>query len=718
MKNTLRQQVGHSFFIVLLLLAALALATGNNLMRQQGALKEANAHLLALSHLSEIDQLLMEDLNQQMRAGMSNQAGVETNIRRVHEDIAVTIRRLKFLKNLPRTAHEALDTLQEVLDKTPMHVAELAVARELGDEAMAQEVARQIQDDVNVVIRLSEGVRGAVLTSNEAANQKRFERASRDFMLLLALVLVSLVVTVGVGLGLAGRLVRPVESFMRVTNRIREGDYRTKVQVPHDAPREIKQLAGSLFNLQHNLLVQQVKREEAERQLIHGAFHDSLTGLANRALLFDRLNWSMSHARRHADRFFALLYLDLDRFKVVNDSLGHHYGDKLLVQVSRRLEGLLRQNDTLARIGGDEFTILLDSVKTPHDITLVAGRIQYALSRPYLIEGKEVETSCSMGVVTYSKNYETAEEMLRDADIALYRAKARGRSRFEVFDAAMHQEQQRLHEIEIELRGALKRRELEVHYQPVVDLKTGAPAGLEALCRWKNRKGEWISPTVFIPVAEETGLINDIGRWVLRQTCRDLSKFLAVMGDNPFWVSVNLSPRQLHQADLVAQVKDALRQGNVPPHALKLEVTESAMKDDLPLFRDRLGQIKELGVKIFLDDFGTGYSALAHLEGLPVDGLKVDRSFVLKIQAEHADPAIVEAVLTLADALNLETVAEGIETPRQALWLKEKGCGMGQGFYFARPVPLAQALKLIKQKTLTPAPRKVTALFHKGEAAG
>ena len=430
-------------------------------------------------------------------------------------------------------------------------------------------------------------------------------------------------------------------------------------------------------------------RKGLEERLAHQAFHDPLTGLPNRALFLDRLEHALTRAARH-DEAIAVLFLDLDRFKVINDSLGHEVGDQLLIAAAARLQGCLRAEDTVARLGGDEFTILLETLDDSRDAVRVAQRITEALQAPVTIGEQELFVTTSIGIALSNGRHTSPSALLRDADTAMYRAKQAGKARCEVFDPSMNTAAVERLALETDLRRALERGEFELHYQPKVELATGRLAGLEALVRWRHPQRGLVSPAQFIPLAEETGLIVPLGRWVLAEACRQVRVWQAgVPTAPPLTLSVNLSAREFLQPDLVDEVARVLRDSRLAPGSLKLEITESVLMAE-PLFSNgTLQALKRLGVQLVVDDFGTGYSSLGYLKGLPVDMLKIDRTFVAGLGQDAGDTAIVEAVITLARTLGLTVTAEGVERVEQLMQLRDLGCQLGQGYYFARPLPSA-----------------------------
>src|SRR5438309_512508 len=427
--------------------------------------------------------------------------------------------------------------------------------------------------------------------------------------------------------------------------------------------------------------------KESKEHFRHAAFHDALTNLPNRALLAENLKFVIERAKQHEDYQFAVLFLDLDRFKNVNDSLGHSIGDQLLIAMARRLEHCIREVDMVARLGGDEFAILLDGISDSSDATSMAERIEEKLESPFNLSGHEVFTTTSIGIALSSTGYDHPEDMLRDADTAMYRAKAQGKACYEVFDKGMHARAVYLLQMETDLRRALDREEFRVYYQPIVLLESGKLAGFEALIRWEHPERGFINPGDFISLAEDTGLIAPIGMWVLQRACEQLAKWQWQSPANRnLFMSVNLSSKQLAQSSLVNQIREVLQQTHVEAKHLKLEITESAVMDNAETAVQLLRRLKALGVQLSIDDFGTGYSSLGYLHRFPVDTLKIDRSFIGRIGEAAENIEIVRTIVSLADNMGMEVVAEGVETLAQFSQLRALNCQYGQGYLFSRPV--------------------------------
>ena len=424
----------------------------------------------------------------------------------------------------------------------------------------------------------------------------------------------------------------------------------------------------------------------AAQKLLHDAFHDSLTGLPNRALFMERLSHRLALEKRRRSTAFSVLYVDVDRFKVINDSLGHVRGDQLLIEVGRRLLSCLRPGDTVARMGGDEFTVLIEEVASEADARRIADRIQDAMRASFQLDGQEVFSGASIGIAHGDGAYSRPEDLLRDADTALYRAKAAGRGRWVEFDHTMHDRAVALLMLETDLRRALERRELRLHYQPVVSLQSGQIVGAEALVRWQHPERGLVPPGEFIPLAEETGLIVPIGAWVLQEACRQMKEWQERLNLPLLELSVNLATQQFVQPDLIGQVVDVLTATGLSPRCLRLEVTESVLMEKLPHVADNMTQLRAMGVRLDLDDFGTGYSSLSYLHQFPIDTLKIDRSFVKRINESEEGMEIVNTILSLAASLDMEVVAEGVETAEQLALLKQMHCAFAQGYHLSKPV--------------------------------
>ncbi len=446
----------------------------------------------------------------------------------------------------------------------------------------------------------------------------------------------------------------------------------------HDASGNASRMAGS------------------QTDITEGKVSDPLTGLPNRLLFIDRVGRLIKLTKRRKDHLFAVLFMDLDGFKMINDSVGHLVGDQLLLGVANRLEKCLRSTDTVARLGetftvarlgGDEFTVLLDDIKDPSDAKRAADRLMKALAPPFILGSKEVFTSVSIGIALSNSAYEQPEDILRDADTAMYRAKSLGKARYEVFDADMRASVMARLQLETDLRRALERGEFRNFYQPIVALVSGEIAGFEALSRWQHPTRGLLGPNEFIPVAEETGLIRELGWWNLREACRQISEWRAgSIAHRHLTISVNLSAKQFLQPNLVEDIRKLLLELALPPEALKLEITESTVMADPTAAVEMLQQIKSLGIRLAIDDFGTGYSSLSYLHRFPLDTLKIDRSFISSMCEGGEGMEIARTILPMANNLRLDVVAEGVETIQQVALLTKLQCKYAQGYYFSRPL--------------------------------
>lgn len=437
----------------------------------------------------------------------------------------------------------------------------------------------------------------------------------------------------------------------------------------------------------------------AEEQLVYAAVHDALTGLPNRILFMEKVDRALQQAKQDEDYLFAILFIDLDRFKLVNDSLGHLIGDRLLVAVAQLLAECLRSTDTVARLGGDEFTLLLDELQSVADAIQIAERIQAKLKFPFDLEGHIVSTTASIGIVLGSPAYEQSLDLLRDADIAMYRAKDAGKARYEIFDRTMHAQALQLLQLETALRQAIAQNEFLLYYQPIVSLVTGQLTGFEALVRWQHPDQGLVYPDAFIPVSEDSGLILPIGRWVLWEACRQLRDWqLQLPAAENLTVSVNLSSRQIKEPDFVTQLDQILAETGLSGSSLNLEITESMMIENTEAVSAMLLQIRERQIQLGIDDFGTGYSSLSYLHRFSVNSLKIDRTFINCMSLEDEKSGIVRAIITLAHTLGMEVIAEGVETPHQLNLLKSLACEFAQGYFFARPLNCESARQLIESE--------------------
>ena len=472
-------------------------------------------------------------------------------------------------------------------------------------------------------------------------------------------------------------------------------------------PIEVQQCAGALSrkwqhertlrmhvaSLEEVIVVRTEKLEAANRQLRHLATHDALTDLPNRVLLDDRLEQAIAHADRDAQPF-AVMMLDLDRFKMINDSLGHHAGDVVLKEVARRLHGIVRSIDTVARVGGDEFVLVIGPSTPPANAEEIAGRANEVLRQPIRVAGVDLHVSSSIGIASYAADGSSAERLLANADAAMYSAKHRGRGNYQCFAPGMDALTLERANLESELHQALKLQQLELHYQPKVDTATGDVRSAEALIRWRHPQRGLIPPTQFIPLAEECGLIHEIGAWVLREACRQCAAWHRA-GVPPLRVAVNVAASQFRRGDLLDLVRSALREAQLDPRYLEIELTESVVMTDPEGTVAILEQLSRMGVLVSVDDFGTGYSSMNYLRRFPIDKLKIDRGFIEDLVTCDEDASIVRAIISLAHSLRLKVVAEGVETPEQLKFLRTLGCDQYQGYHFSPPLPAREFAELV-----------------------
>ncbi len=503
-------------------------------------------------------------------------------------------------------------------------------------------------------------------------------------------------------------ITRPIRQLIEASQAISTG-YFNQVKVVKGV-RELDALTFSFNQMAEQLQIsfrdleranQNLEQEIVERQQIgqeleYNALHDPLTDLPNRTLLMERLEQVIKRIRREENYLCAVLFIDLDRFKIINDSLGHQIGDLLLIAIAQKLTSIVRETDTIARLGGDEFIALLEPITQINDAIDIAERIIEELRLPFYLEKRQVFTAASIGIVLSSKEYSQADDILRDADIAMYRAKSRGKARYEMFDQEMYNLAVARHKLENNLRHALDRQEFQVYYQPIISLDNKKIVGFEALLRWQHPEQGLISPAKFLPIAEEIGLIVAIGEWILHSACQQMALWQTQISTaSQLKISVNLSAKQLQDPNFLGAVKRVLTQTGLEGKSLQLELTESMLMENLKALTTLLWQLKEEGIELSIDDFGTGYSSLSYLHRLPIDNLKIDRSFIKSIGKEKDGRNIVATIINLAHQMEMTTIAEGIESPKQLDRLQFLGCEKVQGYLFSRPVPSDQATALL-----------------------
>jgi diguanylate cyclase (GGDEF)-like protein len=490
------------------------------------------------------------------------------------------------------------------------------------------------------------------------------------------------------------------EVLVRVENQLALRTARLEIlklntELENRVNERTSQLEKALYKLQQEIN----QRQQLQTKLLDIALHDSLTGLPNRVLFIKRLEQALNRAKLESDYHFAVLFLDCDRFKVVNNSLGHLVGDELLIAIARRLQASLSPFDSLARFGGDEFAILLENITDISTAIEVAECILKKLSQPFKLFRYEVFINASIGINWGNHNYEKSEYLLRDADTAMYRAKALGKARYHVFDPAMHQEVSQLLELENDLRRAVERQEFVVHYQPIICITTGAIAGFEALIRWQHPTKGLVYPTAFIPIAEETGLINHINIWVLQSACQTLRLLqnhpATNKNLNSLTISVNLSPRLFSLPNFLAEIDQILDETKINPANLELEITESLLIENSDVIKTILYELKERKIKLVMDDFGTGYSSLSYLHSFSLNTLKIDKSFVKRMQENQQNMGLVPAIIGIAHSMGMIVIAEGVETQHQLTQLKNLKCDFAQGLLFSGAIEPELVLNLI-----------------------
>ena len=511
--------------------------------------------------------------------------------------------------------------------------------------------------------------------------------------MLAATVAVTLIAGVVAARNLIKGIAQPVNTLVKATQMIASGDaghtvdYQDKTELGELASH-INAMSISLKNSYTKLEDEVAERKRIEEKLTHDVFHDALTGLPNRTLFMDRLQHAITTSQRRAGTpFYAVLFCDIDRFKVINDSLGHLIGDQVLVMVARKLIDCVRPGDTVARLGGDEFAILLENISDPAHAIEVADRAKRSLSTPLSIKGNDIYPSLSIGIAIDTDWYERPEQPLRDADIAMYEAKDRGNASYEVFDAEMHANILNRMQLETDLRGAVDRKEFILYYQPIIDLKVQQLTGFEALVRWNHPTRGLIYPLEFIPLAEENGLINQIGEWILHEACRELKRIqVQYPHQPPLTMSINISSKQFAHQDLVRMLSGFLAETEVDPHSIALEITESMIMENVDAAVETMNMLREMGIQIHIDDFGTGHSSLSYLHRFPINALKIDRSFISKLTADGSNKEIITSIISLANSLKVDVIAEGVEMEHQLSNIRKMECGYCQGFLLARPL--------------------------------
>lgn len=579
--------------------------------------------------------------------------------------------------------HDLRDCLRQIVGDYAIELAESGVA---ALSLIAELTQNQIEVPLIICDRAMPEMDGATLLSQLHG---QFPKTQKILITELS------------GLNEAIQAVNRVNLYRYITKPWDETDLSLTVREALRSYEQAKQLAEqnqTLKQMHLELQLEIANRRRAEALLVYDALHDALTGLPNRTLLVERLEQAIRTARYDPTYQFAVLFIDLDRFKIVNDSLGHAVGDELLVAISTRFHNCLRTTDIVARLGGDEFTVLLEGIQDPSDATQVAQRILESLCTPFNLKSHTLASSASIGIVMGSTAYENATDLLRDADLAMYHAKETGRSCYALFDRELHVQTLKLLQIQSDLRQALEREEFVLHYQPIVSLGTGKLIGFEALVRWQHPQQGFISPAEFIPTAEETGFIIFLGEWVLREACRQMRQWQQQFPlHSPLTISVNISSKQFSQVNFVQQIEQILLETGFDAHLLKLEITESVLMENAKSSTTMLAQLQALGIRLSIDDFGTGYSSLSYLHRLRLDTLKIDRSFVRDVDLNVEKIEIIRTIIALAWNLGMDVVAEGIETKKQLFQLRSLKCEYGQGYLFSKPLDCEKIEALLAQ---------------------
>ncbi len=563
----------------------------------------------------------------------------------------------------------------------------------LGEEGVGVATGGDGVRRLYAVRRLRRSGGGGFLTARVGVPEARILAESRRIQVRSWALMATATLVAAVLAWMLGNLfiLRRLDRLMDAADQLGRGDLGARSGLGH-GEGELGRLAESFDNMALALETREQERAEFEAKLRHQALYDGLTGLANRTLALDRIQQALERCKRRDDIFYAVVIMNLDRFKIINDSLGHAVGDQVLETVARRLVGVLRGLDTVARFGGNEFIMLLEELATPGEAIRIVKRLRHVITQPVNVGGREVQTSASFGIVLSPNSAERAEELLQSAAIALHAVKNSGRGRFKVFTQRMMRHAVERLTLEQEMRQGLDRGEFIVHYQPIWDLSSTRLVGFEALARWMHPKRGLVGPGSFISLAEETGLIIELGRVVLARACADLAEWRERdPAAHKLFVAMNLSSKQFVQYTLVEQVAETLKRTRLPADRLKLEITESTIMVDAEGALVMLKRLKALGVQISIDDFGTGYSSLSYLQRFPVDTLKVDRSFVSRLGLDPENQEIVRAIVALAHSLGLDVVAEGVEENGQATLLRDLGCECVQGFYFSRPLDVERA---------------------------
>ena len=662
-------------------------------------IKSTAGELRRVSETHRIEEM-RQHLILAVQSAQSDLFAVNTNLGPAVDSIAENIAQLEQAAEACNACHHAPEIRHRLVHmRRRIGDYEAALSYYMTASANRDRIAQLKAEAANIAGELLKNTEDMAMQASRHAEERsaaalsRFDQAR--VLLSLALV-VAFGVTVLVAAHLSTSITRPVEALVRATRALQAGNLGFSIETRDST--ELGELAGHFNSMSLALrdgyaaLQSEIEeRKRAEARLLYDAFHDALTGLPNRALFQDRLEHVIESERRHAEQVYAVLFLDLDRFKVINDTLGHLVGDHLLVAIGERLADCVRPGDTVARLGGDEFGILLERIGEASDARQIAERIQKELARAVEVDGHELFVTASIGIAMRSERYQRPEQVLRDADIAMYQAKTNGKGRAEVFDAEMHGGVVDRLQLEADLRRALEHGDqLLLHYQPIVALRTGKLIAIEALVRW-NKPGRGILPaSEFVSLAEESGVVVAMGEWVFRAACAQLRTWQErVPSLAGVTLSINVSGQQFRRPEFVEELRATVREAGVDPRLVAIEVTEAVVMHQVEASASKLARLRDTGIQVHVDDFGTGYSSLSYLHRFPITAVKIDRSFVAGLPGHVESEEVIKAIVSIAESLDFDVIAEGVETPQQVQKLEELRCRYGQGYLLAKPAASA-----------------------------
>jgi diguanylate cyclase (GGDEF)-like protein len=651
--------------------------------------------LRTLTQLHRVDEMRLH-LVAAIRASQSDLYRFDAGITRQAEAVAENVTRLDRAAERCQGCHHEPAVKARIDEMSGLLLGyEQALSHYLATPASGEGQANLRTDAAAAATKLLQSTEAMALDASrnlELRADEAVRRFDRARLILSAGLLLTLAVAVLIGVRLVRSITRPIDQLVAATRAIAGGELGFSIAVKEgtefaELAKHFNSMSAALRESYRSLHSEIEERKGAEERLLYDAFHDALTSLPNRALFVDRLEHALGSADRHPEERYAVLFLDLDRFKVINDSLGHLVGDHLLVGVGERIASSLRPGDTVARLGGDEFGVLLEGMRDPGDALLVADRIQKSLARAIVIDGHEIFVTTSIGIAIQSDRYHKPDQILRDADIAMYQAKLKGKACSELFDAAMHGSVVDRMQLEADLRRAVEHgEEFALHYQPIVALRTGKLIAVEALLRWRHPARGMLDATEFVPIAEESGTIVPLGEWSIRTACKQLREWQerapALAGVT---MSVNVSGRQFRRPDCVEALRRIVRDSGIDPRQLAIEVTESAIMDDVETSAAKLARLRDMGIQIHVDDFGTGYSSLSYLHRFPITAVKIDHSFVAGLPSAESEE-VIRAIVSIAESLDFDVIAEGIEAGSQLEALGALRCRYGQGFFLSRPL--------------------------------